>query len=67
MTEIEMKDVRLPADLCAAAEKRFAKTFANVDELLIFILRDLSRDEASRFDQVEQRLVEERLRELGYL
>jgi hypothetical protein len=62
-----MRDVRLPADLCAAAEKKFSGTFANLDELLIFVLRDLSRDEAAQFDQAEQRLVEERLRELGYL
>jgi len=63
----EMRDVRLPADLCAAAEKKFGSTFANLEELLIFVLRDLSRDDASQFDQAEQRLVEERLRELGYL
>lgn len=67
MTEIEKRDVRLPADLCAAVEKRFAQTFASVEELLTFVLRDLANDEASKFDQAEQRLVEERLRELGYL
>jgi hypothetical protein len=63
----EMRDVRLPADLCAATEKKFGQVFANLEELLIFVLRDLSRDEASQLDQAEQRLVEERLRELGYL
>ncbi len=63
----EMRDVRLPAGLCAAAEKRFGQRFANLEELLIFVLRDLSRDDVSALDQSEQRLVEERLRELGYL
>lgn len=63
----EMREVRLPADLCAAAEKQFAGTFRSLEELLSFILRDLSRDQAAQFDQAEQRLVEERLRELGYL
>jgi hypothetical protein len=62
-----MRDVQLPADLCAAAEKKFGHTFGNLQELLTFILRDLSRDDASHLDQAEQRLVEERLRELGYL
>jgi len=62
-----MRDVRLPADLCGAAEKKFAHTFGSVEELLTFILQDLSRDDASQLDQAEQRLVEERLRELGYL
>jgi hypothetical protein len=63
----EMRDVRLPADLCAAAEKKFSEAFGSLEELLTFILRDLSRDDASQLDQVEQRLIEERLRELGYL
>jgi len=64
---MEMRDVRLPADLCAAVEKKFANTFSGVDELLIFILRDLLEDHSSQADVAEQRLVEERLRELGYL
>lgn len=66
MTE-EMREVRLPADLCAAVEKRFGKTFASVEELLTVVLRDLVDDDVSTLDQAEQRLVEQRLRELGYL
>jgi hypothetical protein len=65
MTEI--KDVRLPAELCAAIEKRFAGKFGSLEELLTFILRDLSRDDAAQLNQNEQKLVEERLRDLGYL
>ena len=41
----EMRDVRLPADLCAAAEKRFGHVFGSLEELLVFVLRDLLRDE----------------------
>ena len=63
----EMRDVRLPADLCAAAEKKFAHKFSTLEELLGFLLRDLLRDDAVRADKAEQRLVEERLRDLGYL
>jgi len=63
----QMRDVRLPADLCAGVEKKFGHTFGSLEELLTLILRDLSRDDASHLDQAEQRLVEERLRELGYL
>jgi hypothetical protein len=66
MTE-DMREVRLPADLCAAAEKRFAKTFGNVEELLTAVLRDLANGDVSALDQADQRLVEQRLRELGYL
>ena len=63
----EMKMVQLPADLCAVAEKKFAHRFANLEELLVFVLQDLTQDEARQFDEAEQRLVEQRLRELGYL
>jgi len=61
------RDVRLPADLCAAAEQKFGQQFGSLEELLAFVLRELLRDETAQFDQQEQRLVEERLRELGYL
>jgi hypothetical protein len=63
----EMREVRLPADLCAAAEKKFVPQFGSLEELLTFILRDLSHDQATQLDENEQRLVEDRLRELGYL
>lgn len=63
----EMRDVRLPEGLCAAVEEKFGHAFGSLEELLIFVLRDLSRDEASKSDQVEQRLIDDRLRELGYL
>jgi len=62
-----MRSVRLPADLCAAIEKKFGHVFSSLEDLLVFVLRDLSRNEALIADQAEQRLVEERLRELGYL
>ena len=63
----EMRDVQLPVELCVAAERKFGHVFGSLEELLVFVLCDLSRDEASSADQAEQRLVEERLRQLGYL
>lgn len=63
----EIRNVELPADLCSAAEKKFARTFANLEELLTFVLRDLVRDEAAKLDQAEQQLVQDRLKALGYL
>jgi|1185.fasta_scaffold13324_3 hypothetical protein len=62
----DMKEVRLPADLCDAAEKKFKQKFATLEELLTYILGDLVRDDAV-LAEAEQRLVEQRLRELGYL
>jgi hypothetical protein len=63
----EMREVRLPADLCTGVEKKFAGKFGGLEELLIFLLEDLSRDTALLADQSEQHIVEERLRELGYI
>lgn len=60
------RQVQLPEDLCAAAEQKFGARFRTVDELLEFILRDLLQDSAAA-DENEQRIVEERLRELGYI
>ncbi len=64
---IETCQLRLPAELCAAAEQRFGHDFESLEALLEFILRELLRDEALQVDQAEQRLVEERLRDLGYM
>ena len=63
----EMRSVSLPADLCAQAEKKFSKQFGSLEELLEFVLRDLLRDEATQADEAEQGMIEQRLRELGYL
>ena len=63
----EKRTIQLPADLCGAAEKKFGHVFGSVEELLAAVLRDLLGSEARTADEAEQRLVEERLRELGYL
>ena len=57
-----LRQVSLPDDLCVAAERRFG----NLEEFLTFVMKELLRDEAA-LDQNEQRLIEERLRELGYI
>jgi len=63
----EMRTLNLPADLCVDAERRFGARFASVDQLLEYVLRELLRDDAARLDQTEQKVIEQRLRDLGYL
>lgn len=63
----EKRNVALPADLCAQAEERFRRQFGSVEQLLEFVLRDLLRDDASRADEAERRMIEQRLQDLGYL
>jgi len=64
---IHLREVRLPEDLCIAAEQKFRKKFSRLEDLLVFVLEDLVRDDASKLDQAEERIIEERLKELGYL
>ncbi len=63
----ELRTVNLPADLCERAEKKFGGRFDTLEQLLEFILSDLLRDDAEQADQQEQNVLEQRLRDLGYL
>jgi Arc/MetJ-type ribon-helix-helix transcriptional regulator len=62
-----IRNVRLPEDLCAKAEEKFAGKFTNVEELLQFLLRELLDDQAEALDEAEQLVIEKRLRDLGYI
>lgn len=57
------RQISLPEPLCASVERRFG----NLESFLTFVMGEALRDEAAVLDQNEQRLVEDRLRELGYL
>jgi hypothetical protein len=61
------RQIGLPEELCAAAERRFAPQFGNVEALLEFVLRELMQDNAEALDKTEQALLERRLRDLGYI
>jgi hypothetical protein len=63
----EVRDLRLPAELCRDAEQRFASRFGSLEELLVFVLQELLRDQATKMDQAEQRVIEQRLKDLGYI
>jgi len=61
------REVHLSEDLGRAAETRFCAGFHSIDELLTFVLKELTRDDVDRLDEKEQRMIEERLRVLGYI
>jgi hypothetical protein len=63
----ESREIRLPEDLCTAAERRFGSAFRTVDDLLIFLLQEVLRRETMDLDRADQMVVEERLRDLGYI
>ena len=62
------RDVRLPVQLCEAAERLIKGTrFNTVEEFLSFVLRELTSSDSSHLDERERKVIEERLRDLGYL
>jgi hypothetical protein len=63
----ELREIRLPSDLCAAAEEKFGSAFRSVDELVVFLLQELIRRDSADMDRADQAVVEERLRALGYI
>ena len=62
-----MRTIALPAELCERAEKKFGKTFGTVEEMLKFLLADVLREDAAQADREEQLMLEQRLKDLGYL
>jgi hypothetical protein len=63
----EVREVRLPAELCNEAERRFAGRFGSLEELLVHVLQELLRDKAAQMDESERRVIEQRLKDLGYI
>ncbi len=60
--------VGLPAILCQEAEaKLLGGHFTSLEDLITFVLQELLNDEAQRMDEREQELIEQRLRDLGYI
>lgn len=62
-----VRDIQLSAELCRTAEQRFASRFGGIEEMLTFVLQHLLRDDVAKLDQAEQRIIEERLKDLGYM
>jgi hypothetical protein len=62
-----MRDLRLSSELCLRAEQIYSKRFGTLEQFLTHVLEQLVRDDAARMDQEEQRIIEERLKDLGYI
>ena len=62
------RDVRLPAHLFEAAERLIQGTrFKTVDQFLSFVLQELTAVDSRPTEEREQKAIEQRLRDLGYL
>jgi hypothetical protein len=63
----EMRTVELPEELCGRLEKSFGKTFGTFEDLLVYVIQNLIQDQATEMDEAEQKILEQRLRDLGYM
>jgi hypothetical protein len=63
----EMRTVKIPAALGERAEEKFGKVFGSLNQLVEYVLTDLLNDNAAQADQHERHLIEQRLKDLGYL
>jgi hypothetical protein len=67
-TTSSWREVRLPAQLCESAEQLLKGTnFPTLEELLAFVLRELTAHSSAKFEEQERQMIEQRLRDLGYL
>jgi hypothetical protein len=62
------RELRLPEDLCRAAEEMITGTrFKTVEDFLSFVLQELTSRNSGRSEEQERKAIEDRLRDLGYL
>jgi hypothetical protein len=62
-----LRQISLPEEVCSAAEELYGKRFPSLEKLIVFLLEEVTRQDAMRLDQEEQRIIEERLKALGYI
>ncbi len=66
--EPQVRIVALPADLCEKVEARLVgERFSALEEVISFVLAELARDDAAQLDAAEEQIIEQRLRDLGYI
>jgi hypothetical protein len=63
----QYRTVHLPEDLCVAAEKFAAGQFESLEKLVAFLLQEIVKDDGTKFDQAEEQMIEQRLKDLGYI
>jgi len=59
--------VQLPEELCERAENWSKGRFDNLEALIVFALQEIVSEEGDKLDREEEELVQQRLRDLGYI
>jgi len=63
----QYRTLQLPEDLCASVERWMAGRFPDLESLVTFVLNEIMKDDGSKLDEQEEQLVQQRLRDLGYI
>lgn len=63
----QYRSVRLPEELCEQAEQWLKGRFESLEALITFALQEIIKDEGGKLDQEEEEMVQQRLRDLGYI
>jgi hypothetical protein len=63
----DFRTVRLPQELCEQAERWLEGRFDSLEALITFTLQEIVNDDCSKLDQQEEEMVQQRLRDLGYI
>jgi hypothetical protein len=63
----QYRTLNLPEELCVSAEKFLTGRFESLEALISFLLQEVVKDEAHKFDQAEAQMIEQRLKDLGYI
>lgn len=61
------REVKLEATLCEQAERKFGARFGGLESFLNHVLRELLREDAAEMDENELQIIEQRLKDLGYI
>ena len=63
----DFRSVRLPEELCQQAEHWLKGRFDSLEALITFALQEIVSDDGSKLDEQEEEMVQQRLRDLGYI
>lgn len=63
----QYRSVQIPQELCEQAEQWLQGRFESLEALISFALRELMETDAGRLDQQEEEMIQQRLKDLGYI
>ncbi len=63
----DFRSVRLPEELCQQAERWLEGRFDSLEALITFTLQEVMNDDGRKLDEQEEEMVQQRLRDLGYI